>query len=116
MSTNINDLIRQFTADVILLESEKKAIDQAIKEKKLFLKSINKRIQPKYSEMWQSLENDDTIFWKIEEIKVESRINSFIKITIHKKWFFNNEQLKIIERFYSEKYNKPITDIRIIHI
>lgn len=116
MSTNINDLIRQFKSEILLLEVQKKEIEQSIRQKKLFVKNVSKRTQPKYSELWQSLENDDTVFWKLEEIKVESRTNTFIKITVHKKWFFNSEQLNIIERFYSNKYNKPITDIRIIHL
>ena|SRR5690554_560605 len=116
MSTNVNDLIREFTTEILLLEARKKEIEQTIREKKLFLKNISKRTQPKYSELWQALENDDTAFWKVEEIKIESRTSTFMRITVHKKWFFNNEQLNIIERFYSKKYDKPITDIRIIHL
>lgn len=110
---NINDLIREFTLEILQNQERIKELQQKNKEAEAFLKVIKSKIQVKYSELYYALENETSTYWKIKEVQLECRINSFYEFKVLKKYFFSMAQIEIIEKHYMQKFKRTKIDIRI---
>ena len=110
---NIDDIIREFTLDIMNSREVIKRYEKDIKEKEAFLKAIKSKIQVKYSELYYALENETSTYWKIKEVLLECRKNSFYEIKVFKKYFFSTAQIEIIEKHYMLKFTRTKFDIRI---
>ncbi len=110
---NIDDIIREFTLEILQNKEHIKRLEQKNKEKEAFLKAIKSKIQVKYSELYYALENETSTYWKIKEVLLECRKNSFYEIKVFKKYFFSTAQIEIIEKHYMLKFTRTKFDIRI---
>jgi len=110
---NINDIIREFTLEILQNNEDIKFLEQKNKEKEAFLKAIKTKTQVKYSELYFALENETSTYWKIKEVLLECRKNSFYEIKVYKKYFLTTAQIEIIEKHYMLKFTRTKFDIRI---
>lgn len=107
-------IIRDFELEIVTQEAEIALMQEKIKFQKVFLSDIKKRVQPKMSELYEALETDSSKFYRIKEFTVESRPGSWLEIRVFKKYFFDTNQIKIIQEFFMKKHCKTIHDIRIM--
>ena len=110
---NIEDIIREFTLEIVQNKERIKQLEQKNKEKEAFLKAIKAKTPVKYSELYYALENETATYWKIKEVFLECRKNSFYEIKVFKKYFFSTTQIEIIEKHYMQKFTRTKVDIRI---
>lgn len=110
---NADDIILQFTLDILELRERIQLMNDSIQEKEAFLKVMKSKIVVKNSEMYQALENETSKFWKIKEVTMECRKNSFYEIKVFKKYFFSKPQIEIIEKHFMLKFSRIKADIRI---
>jgi hypothetical protein len=110
---NIDDIIREFSLEILENKEHIKRLEQKNKEKEAFLKVIKSKVQVKYSELYYALENETSTYWKVKEVFLECRKNSFFEIKVYKKYFFSTAQIEIIESHYMLKFTRTKSDIRI---
>ena len=110
---NIDDIIRDFSLEILQNKEHIKLLEQKNKEKEAFIKAIKSKIQVKYSELYFALENETSTYWKIKEVLLECRKNSFFEIKVYKKYFLSTAQMDIVEKHYMKKFIRTKSDIRI---
>ena len=108
-----DDIIREFTLEILSLKERVIELQKKISEKEYFLKVIKQKQTVKYSELYTALENETTTYWRIKEVKVESRTISFYEIKVFKKYFFTTNQLEIIRKHFMKQFTRSEHDIRI---
>lgn len=108
-----DDIIREFTLEVLRLQQMVINVEKDIKEKQAFLKVISQKQTVKYSELYYALENDTNTYWRVKEVFLDCRKNSFFEIKVLKKYFFTTAQLEIMEKHFIKKYTRTHHDIRI---
>ncbi|PDS24663.1 hypothetical protein [Flavobacterium branchiophilum] len=113
LDRNIDDIIREFTLQILKNKQHIAALSEEVKQKEAFLKAIKSKTEVKYSELYLALENDTSQYWKIKEVKLECRNNSFYEIKVFKKYFFSLAQIEIIEKHFMLKFTRTKFDIRI---
>lgn len=110
---NTDEIIRAFEIEISNLKSNIEQIKKEIKEKQDFVKELRKRHDVKLSELYLALENDYDTFWKINEVLLDGRKNSFYEIKVNKKYFFPLNQVEIIQKHFMLKFTRTFHEIRI---
>jgi hypothetical protein len=110
---NIDEIIIKFELEILDNRERIKLLQQKNKEKEAFIKCIKAKQQVKYSELYFALENETSSYWKVKEVLLECRKNSFYEIKVLKKYFFSTAQVEIIEKHYMQKFSRTKFDIRI---
>ena len=108
-----DDIIREFTLEVLRLQELVIDIQSKISAKQAFLKVIKQKKTVQYSELYYALENDLNTYWRVKEVFLDCRKTSFFEIKVLKKYFFNTAQLAIMQLHFQKKYIRTHHDIRI---
>jgi hypothetical protein len=108
-----DDIIREFTLEVLRLKQRGIDIEREISVKQAFLKNIKQKQTVKYSELYYDLENDTNTYWRVKKVFLDCRKTSFYEIKVLKKYFFNTAQLAIMQTHFEKKYIRTHHDIRI---
>lgn len=108
-----DDIIREFTLEVLQLQQMVINLESQISAKQAFLKVIKQKQTVKYSELYYALENDLNTYWRVKEVVLDCRKTSFYEINVLKKYFFNTAQLAIMQTHFQRKYTRTHHDIRI---
>ena len=108
-----DDIIREFTLEVLRLQQIVINLEKEISTKQAFLKVIKQKKTVKHSELYYALENDTNTYWRIKEVFLDCRKTSFYEIKVLKKYFFNTAQLEIMQTHFQNKYIRTHHDIRI---
>ena len=110
---NADEIITKFTLEILELRESIEVSERKIKEKEAFIKVIKSKQEIKFSELYEALENDTNKFWKIKEVTMEQRKNSYYEIKVFKKYFLSRAQIEIIEKHFMLKFTRTKFDIRI---
>lgn len=113
LERNADEIVKKFNFEIISLQERIKEIEQKIKEKQAFVKAISAKKEVKYSELYEALETNSNKFWRVKEVSMECRKNSFYEIKVYKKYFLTLDQIEIIEKHFMLKYTRTNFDIRI---